>query len=140
MLLVSAPVSAADDRTLSVPGISARRRPPLLRTVIDEDAAVGFHPGRRGRTVWLGSRGSSLLVAAAVIVGISAIIFAAVATNEFATSLAAFFVTGAVVVISAAVLPNARHVELDGLGHDGPWNHGGPERVAAVVSTFLTSV
>lgn len=26
----------------------------------------------------------------------------------------------------AEVLPNAEHVELRGLGHDGPWNGGGP--------------
>lgn len=36
-----------------------------------------------------------------------------------------------------AVLPEARHVELDGLGHDGPWNSGGPEAVASVLRDFF---
>ncbi|PZE73900.1 alpha/beta fold hydrolase [Curtobacterium sp. MCBD17_019] len=39
----------------------------------------------------------------------------------------------------ATVLPDAQHVELDGLGHDGPWNHGAPEQVAAAVAAFLAS-
>ncbi|MBE7162804.1 MAG: alpha/beta hydrolase, partial [Williamsia herbipolensis] len=29
-----------------------------------------------------------------------------------------------------AVLPDSAVVDLDGLGHDGPWNGGGPEHVA----------
>jgi hypothetical protein len=37
------------------------------------------------------------------------------------------------------VLPDARHVELDGLGHDGPWNRslgGRPAIVATALRTF----
>ena len=40
----------------------------------------------------------------------------------------------------AGVLPNARIVELDGLGHDGPWNRsrgGRPDLVADALRTFL---
>ncbi|KAJ1568375.1 hypothetical protein HK405_002595 [Cladochytrium tenue] len=35
------------------------------------------------------------------------------------------------------VLPNARHVELEGLGHDGPWNGGAPEKVAVELRAFF---
>lgn len=35
------------------------------------------------------------------------------------------------------LLPDARHVELAGLGHDGPWNGGAPERVARAIVEFL---
>jgi pimeloyl-ACP methyl ester carboxylesterase len=39
------------------------------------------------------------------------------------------------------ILPDARHVELDGLGHDGPWNRsrgGRPLVVAAALRAFFT--
>jgi pimeloyl-ACP methyl ester carboxylesterase len=36
-----------------------------------------------------------------------------------------------------ALLPRSRHHELDGLGHDGPWNDGDPAAVARVVRDFL---
>ena len=42
----------------------------------------------------------------------------------------------------AAALPHARHVELDGLGHSGPWNvrrGGRPEQVAPALRRFFTS-
>ena len=35
------------------------------------------------------------------------------------------------------VLPNSEHVEFDGLGHDGPWNDGKPERVATALTRFM---
>ena len=35
------------------------------------------------------------------------------------------------------VLPDARHVELDGLAHDGPWNGGKPEAVAEALKAFF---
>lgn len=35
------------------------------------------------------------------------------------------------------LLPDARHVELAGLGHDGPWNGGAPERVARAIVESL---
>ncbi|GGF51281.1 alpha/beta hydrolase [Marmoricola endophyticus] len=34
------------------------------------------------------------------------------------------------------LLPDVRHVELVGLGHDGPWNGGGPRRVAALLEAW----
>ena len=36
------------------------------------------------------------------------------------------------------VLPDVRHVEFTGLGHDGPWNDGDPTRVARALGTFFT--
>lgn len=38
----------------------------------------------------------------------------------------------------AGIIPDARHVEFDGLGHDGPWNGGGPGRVDAALRAFFT--
>ena len=35
------------------------------------------------------------------------------------------------------LLPRSRHHELDGLGHDGPWNNGHPAAVAQAVHDFL---
>ena len=35
------------------------------------------------------------------------------------------------------VLQNSEHVELDGLGHDAPWNDGKPERVATALTRFM---
>ena len=36
-----------------------------------------------------------------------------------------------------STLPRARLVELEGLGHDGPWNSGKPEVVAAALKEFF---
>ena len=38
------------------------------------------------------------------------------------------------------VLPDVEHVELDGLGHDGPWNEGNPTLVARAVTNFLDPI
>jgi len=35
-------------------------------------------------------------------------------------------------------VPGSTHVELDGLGHDGPWNNGSPAAVAAALRQQLT--
>ena len=37
------------------------------------------------------------------------------------------------------VLPDARHVQLDGLAHDGPWNDGKPEVVAEALKAFFVT-
>ncbi|WP_170156032.1 alpha/beta fold hydrolase [Umezawaea tangerina] len=36
-----------------------------------------------------------------------------------------------------ALLPDSRHVVIDGAGHDGPWNSGNPHAVAAALRTFF---
>lgn len=38
------------------------------------------------------------------------------------------------------VLPDVEHIELEGLGHDGPWNGGDPVRVAKAVEGFLRAL
>ncbi|KTR40741.1 hypothetical protein NS263_06725 [Curtobacterium oceanosedimentum] len=38
----------------------------------------------------------------------------------------------------ARIIPDARHVEFDGLGHDGPWNSGGPSQISAALRAFFT--
>lgn len=38
----------------------------------------------------------------------------------------------------AGIIPDSRHVEFDGLGHDGPWNSGGPEQISAALHAFFT--
>ncbi|KQO64328.1 alpha/beta fold hydrolase [Curtobacterium sp. Leaf261] len=38
----------------------------------------------------------------------------------------------------AGIVPDARHVEFDGLGHDGPWNGGGTAEISAALRTFFT--
>jgi pimeloyl-ACP methyl ester carboxylesterase len=35
------------------------------------------------------------------------------------------------------VVPDGRHVEFDGLGHDGPWNDGDPRQVAEALEAFF---
>jgi pimeloyl-ACP methyl ester carboxylesterase len=35
------------------------------------------------------------------------------------------------------VVPDGRHVEFDGLGHDGPWNDGDPAQVAHALEAFF---
>lgn len=41
------------------------------------------------------------------------------------------------VVRLGQLLPDAEHVELAGLGHDGPWNSGAPRLVAAELASFF---
>ncbi|MFD9735200.1 alpha/beta fold hydrolase [Umezawaea sp. NPDC059074] len=36
-----------------------------------------------------------------------------------------------------ALLPDTRHVVIDGAGHDGPWNTGNPHAVATALKTFF---
>lgn len=38
-----------------------------------------------------------------------------------------------------STIPGSTHVELEGLGHDGPWNNGSPAAVAAVTQRHLSS-
>lgn len=38
----------------------------------------------------------------------------------------------------ARILPDSRQVEFDGLGHDGPWNSGGPAQISATLADFFT--
>ena len=38
----------------------------------------------------------------------------------------------------AGIIPDSRHVEFDGLGHDGPWNGGGTAQVSAALHAFFT--
>ena len=35
------------------------------------------------------------------------------------------------------VIPNARHVVFDALGHDGPWNNGDPGQVGKTLGAFF---
>lgn len=37
----------------------------------------------------------------------------------------------------ARIIPDSRHVEFDRLGHDGPWNSGGPAQVSAALHAFF---
>jgi pimeloyl-ACP methyl ester carboxylesterase len=37
------------------------------------------------------------------------------------------------------LIPDGRHVEFDGLGHDGPWNDGDPGQVARALDAFFRS-
>lgn len=37
----------------------------------------------------------------------------------------------------AGIIPDSRHVEFDGLGHDGPWNGGGTAQVSAALRAFF---
>lgn len=38
----------------------------------------------------------------------------------------------------AGIIPDSQHIEFDGLGHDGPWNGGGPTELGAVLRAFFT--
>lgn len=39
----------------------------------------------------------------------------------------------------AGIVSDARHVEFDGFGHDGPWNGGGSAEISAALRTFFTA-
>ncbi|NRD27949.1 alpha/beta fold hydrolase [Frigoribacterium sp. VKM Ac-2836] len=38
----------------------------------------------------------------------------------------------------AGIIPDSRHTEFDRLGHDGPWNSGGPAQISAALHAFFT--
>jgi len=46
------------------------------------------------------------------------------------------FLRGAIRTLNE-ILPDARHIEFDGLGHDGPWNSGRPAVVGAALRAFF---